>query len=129
MTPEARGRRRAGQNDVATRLNDQAYYQALALRKLGKDTEAKQKFEALLAFGQQSLKTPAAAPANAAARREERVSPRLRTASAYYLTGLARLGLDRKAEAKAAFTKAVESSPDHLAARMALAAKGGLGGE
>jgi hypothetical protein len=49
-------------------------------------------------------------------------SPRLQSANAHYLIGLGYLGLGDAAKAKAELTQAVDTSPDLLGARTALAA-------
>jgi hypothetical protein len=54
----------------------------------------------------------------------ERQSQRVRLASARYLAGLGHLGLGQEQMARSLFEKALEASPDHLWARVALGEMG-----
>jgi tetratricopeptide (TPR) repeat protein len=93
----------------------QSYYMALALKKLGRNDQAKAAFESLVETGKNALGQPA--PAG----RPGRVpSPRAQSANAHYLTGLGYLGLDEQAQAKAELSEAVEISPDLVGARSVL---------
>jgi Tfp pilus assembly protein PilF len=82
-------------------------------------------FQGLVDSGQTALKQPqgAAAPGGRAGggRADIGESPRARTASAHYISGLGYLGLNDQAKAKAELTEAVQLDPDLLGARTALA--------
>ncbi len=102
----------------------QAYYQALCYQKLGQNDRAGRLFQNLVESGQRALQQPqgAAAATGPGARRGRQQSPRVRLAEAHYVVGLGYLGLNEREKAKAELGKAVESSPDLLGARVALAA-------
>jgi tetratricopeptide (TPR) repeat protein len=99
------------------RRGAQSYYQALCLQKLSQPDKAKAMFQALVDSGQRALTEPA--PTEAGRGRPQ--SPRLRTANAHYTIGLGYLGLGDAAKAKAELSQAVQTSPDLLGARTALA--------
>jgi tetratricopeptide (TPR) repeat protein len=71
------------------------YYQALSLQKLGRDDDARRIFEKLAQAGQQ-------------------------TADSHYLAGLGNLGLNQPDKAKQELNLALQGSPDHLGAKVAL---------
>ncbi|HUU13144.1 MAG TPA: DUF5107 domain-containing protein [Terriglobia bacterium] len=96
------------------------YYQALALRRLGKEAEAKQIFADLVAQGERDLK--ASSSADYFAKFGEAQSEDLRAARAHYLIGLGYLGQGRREEARREFRQAVEKNVNHLGARTQLAA-------
>jgi tetratricopeptide (TPR) repeat protein len=98
----------------------QSYYQALCLQKLGQPDKAKALFQALVDSGQRALTGPAPADAGRGGRGQPQ-SPRLRAANAHYAMGLGYLGLGDAAKAKSELSQAVETSPDLLGARTALA--------
>ena len=102
----------------------QSYYQALCLQKLGQADKAKAMFQALVDSGQRTLTRPEPAEGGRGGRsgRGGLQSPRLRTANAHYSMGLGYLGLGDAAKAKSELSQAVETSPDLLGARTALAA-------
>jgi tetratricopeptide (TPR) repeat protein len=102
----------------------QSYYQALCLQKLGQPDKAKAIFQGLVDSGQRALTQPAPTEAGRGGRggRGGPQSPRLRAANAHYSIGLGYLGLGDTAKAKAELSQAVETSPDLLGARTALAA-------
>jgi tetratricopeptide (TPR) repeat protein len=102
----------------------QSYYQALCLQKLGQADKAKAMFQSLVDSGQRALTAPAPAEGGRGGRggRGGAQSPRLRTANAHYSIGLGYLGLGDAAKAKTELSQAVETSPDLLGARTALAA-------
>jgi tetratricopeptide (TPR) repeat protein len=77
---------------------DQRYFEAMALRKLGRNEDARARLQALL-------------DASRSARDQ---------AMAQYLAGLAHLGLDQQELAKRELAKALELRPDLLPAKMAL---------
>jgi tetratricopeptide (TPR) repeat protein len=106
--------------DSALNRGIQTYYQALALRKLGQADRVDPILRELItsgsaALGQSNDSADAATPALA------RQSPRSRTADAHYLIGLGYAGLGDKDKAREEFTLALQSSPDHLGAKTALA--------
>src|ERR1019366_832661 len=99
----------------------QSYYQALCLQKLGQADKAKTMFQGLVDSGQLALKQPAPTEAGRGGRGGRAQSPRLQAANAHYLIGLGYLGLGDAAKAKVELAQAVETSPDLLGARTALA--------
>jgi tetratricopeptide (TPR) repeat protein len=99
----------------------QSYYQALCLQKLGQADRAKTIFQGLVDSGQRALTQPASTEAGRGGGRGQPQSPRLRTANAHYAIGLGYLGLGDTAKAKSELSQAVETSPDLLGARTALA--------
>ena len=103
------------------RRGAQSYYQALCLQKLGQPGKAKAMFQALVDSGQRALTEPAPAEAGRGGRGQSQ-SPRLRSANAHYSIGLGYLGLGDAAKAKAELSQAIQTSPDLLGARTALAA-------
>jgi tetratricopeptide (TPR) repeat protein len=121
--PSGPGRRggMAGGGGVAAG-GDRSYYQALCLQKLGQADKAKAIFQSLVDSGQLALKQPAPTEAGRGGRGGRGQSPRLQSANAHYLIGLGYLGLGDAAKAKAELAQAVETSPDLLGARSALAA-------
>jgi tetratricopeptide (TPR) repeat protein len=94
------------------------YYQALALEKLSQADRAKPMFKQLIDAGTQAL--DAARSAEAQTKSGNPSGDRARVADAYYLVGLGQLGLNNQDKAKQEFSRALEVSPDHFAARMAL---------
>jgi tetratricopeptide (TPR) repeat protein len=99
----------------------QSYYQALCLQKLGQADKAKAMFQGLVDSGQRALTAPGPTEAGRGGRGQSQ-SPRLRSANAHYTMGLGYMGLGDAAKAKAELSQAVETSPDLLGARTALAA-------
>lgn len=112
--------KRAAAAGVA-RNSPQAYYQGLALEKLGDAERARTVFQGLVESGKNGLQQPASAAAGRGGRGGRAVSPRQRAANAHYLLGLGYLGLSDQAQAKAELGLAVQTSPDLLGARTALA--------
>ena len=102
-------------------MSAQVYYQAQALQRLGQADEAKTLFAGLVESGKSAMQQAAATGAGRGGRGGLAPSPRARTASAHYLTGLGYLGLNDRAQAKAELSQAVEMSPDLVGARIALA--------
>ena len=101
---------------------DQSYYQALCLQKLGQADKAGTMFQSLVNSGQAALKQPPpAAEGGRGGRGARGQSLRLRSANAHYMIGLGYLGLGDTARAKGELAQAVETSPDLLGARTALA--------
>jgi tetratricopeptide (TPR) repeat protein len=123
--PSGMGRRggAGGGFPVAAGGGAQSYYQALCLQKLGQADKAKAMFQALVDSGQRALTQPAPAEGGRGGRggRGGAQSPRLRAANAHYSVGLGYLGLGDTAKAKTELSQAVETSPDLLGARTALA--------
>ena len=78
-------------------------------------------FQSLVDSGQLALKQPPPAAAGRGGRGGAGQSPRLQSASAHYTIGLGYLGLGDAARARAELAQAVETSPDLLGARTALA--------
>ena len=93
------------------------YYQALALQKLGETGRAKTLFQQLVDTGTQNL----AKVSNPTPGADVPLAQRIQTADAHYLTGLGQLGLSEKDKAKQEFSLALQASPDHWAAKTALA--------
>lgn len=91
------------------------YYQAMAFQKLGQETQAQAAFKRLTA-------TPAADPV--ATGRNLSAAQRVSLGDAHYVLGLGALGDKNKEKAKAEFQAALQASPDHLAAKTALAGLG-----
>ena len=122
--PAPSGGRRGGGGGAVAAGGAQSYYQALCLQKLGQPDKAKAMFQALVDSGQHALTQAAPMEAGRGGRggRGGAQSPRLRTANAHYTMGLGYLGLGDAAKAKAELSQAVETSPDLLGARTALAA-------
>lgn len=116
VAPARRARRRV---DRLTARDLQAYYQALALRKLGETERAGKLMQGLVDAGNDSLKR-AAPKAGAKETSEGRRTQRMRLATAHYAAGLGYLGLDDKPKAKEELAKALEASPDHVGAKSAL---------
>jgi tetratricopeptide (TPR) repeat protein len=96
------------------------YYQALALRRLGKESEAKRILADLVAQGERELKVGALP--DYFAKFGEAQSEGLRAAQAHYLIGLGLLGQGKREEARREFQQAVEKNVNHLGARTQLAA-------
>jgi tetratricopeptide (TPR) repeat protein len=119
--PAQSGSGRRGGMPAATAGGAQSYFQALCLQKLGQADKAKAMFQALVDSGQRALTRPEPADAGRGGRGQSQ-SARLRSANAHYEIGLGYLGLGDAAKAKAELSQAVETSPDLLGARTALAA-------
>jgi tetratricopeptide (TPR) repeat protein len=93
------------------------YYEAMALEKLGQSDRSKALFQQLIDTGTQKLNGvhTAEPPTNSKSSGDQ-----TQVADAYYLVGLGQLGLNNPNSAKQEFSRALEASPDHFAARMAL---------
>jgi tetratricopeptide (TPR) repeat protein len=96
------------------------YYQALALRKLGRDADARRIYADLVAQGRRGLRASSAP--DYFAKFGEKQSEALRAGRAHYLIGLGYLGQGRRDEARSEFKRAVEENVNHLGARTQLAA-------
>jgi tetratricopeptide (TPR) repeat protein len=97
----------------------QTYFQALARRKLGQNTEAETALRGLVEAAERAL-NPETDPTGSAAAPRERLSARPRAALAHYVAGLGYAGLGQKAKAKSEFELALQSAPDSLGARTEL---------
>ena len=116
--PAAAGGRRGGAPGGSPEV--QSYYQALCLEKLGQTDRAQAMFRGLVDSGQHLLRQPDTAGGRGGAARPP--SPRATVANAHYLAGLGYLGLHEREKAKAELSQAVETSPDLVGAKSALAA-------
>ncbi|OHB66156.1 MAG: hypothetical protein A2Y77_13535 [Planctomycetes bacterium RBG_13_62_9] len=96
------------------------YYQALALQRLGEADRAKALFQQLVDTGTQTL----AKASNPTPGADVPLVQRIQAADAHYLTGLGQLGLGEKDKARQEFSLALQVSPDHWAAKTALAGAG-----
>ena len=112
--PEADGSR------PRRRTESQQYFQALAMQKLGQNEKATAIFQALVDSAAQSLKERSEIDFFASF--GEQQSQRSRLAQNHYQAGLGYLGLGEKQKAKQEMADALKVSPDHLAAKQALAA-------
>jgi tetratricopeptide (TPR) repeat protein len=112
---ERRGPGRRGGNPLANRA--QAYFQALALRKLGQNDRAEAALRDLVAAGEGAL---AATDESAEKQPGDGLSPRVRTATANYISGLGHAGLGETEKARANFNAALTAVPDHFGAKIAL---------
>jgi tetratricopeptide (TPR) repeat protein len=111
---------RGGSGGLISERSVQGYYQALAQKKLNQNAEAEAALRNLLetanrAIGQGSQREEAGETLGG------RQRFRIQTTLAHYVAGLARLGLGEKEKAKEEFSLALQSSPDHLGAKTALA--------
>ncbi|MBC7784774.1 MAG: DUF5107 domain-containing protein [Burkholderiales bacterium] len=109
------GGRRGGNSALIRGV--QQYYRGLASQKLGQTDGVSAIFEELVKSADAAVAAAATQPTTAPA---DRQSIRTRSATAHYLAGLGHLGLGDKDKARAALTAALEVSPDHLAAKVAL---------
>ncbi len=97
-----------------------AYFHAQALKKLGRDDEARPVFERLAKAGEQQLQS--AAQPDYFAKFGQRQSGPARQAQAHYLAGLGHLGLGQTDLAKDEFARALALDPAHLGANEQLVA-------
>jgi len=98
--------------------SEAAYFEALALRKLGRGNEAEEKLKALRAAAEERLKS---APAmDFFEKFGEKQSAAAGKAQANYLGGLASLGLGDPADAAVHFKAALAADPNFAAAARAL---------
>jgi tetratricopeptide (TPR) repeat protein len=98
--------------------DEQRFYQALALSRLGRTDEAIPIFNALIDTGLTRLEK--IQPIDFFASFGDQQSQRARLAQGHYLAGLGHQGLDQRDRARDAFSKTLEIRPDHLHARAAL---------
>jgi tetratricopeptide (TPR) repeat protein len=99
--------------------SEAAYFEALALRKLGRGGEAEEKLRALRTSAQERLKS--APSMDFFEKFGEKQSAAARNAQAHYLWGLASFGLSEAADAAAHFKAALAADPNFVAAARALA--------
>jgi tetratricopeptide (TPR) repeat protein len=122
VPPETEPSRRPGQGANLLVTGAQSYYQALSLQKLGQDSQAKTVFDDLVRSAEKVLQEPLEEAVQSGGGRRRLMSPQTREATAHYLAGLGYLGLKDMERARKEFTAAVQTSPDLLGARTALAA-------
>jgi tetratricopeptide (TPR) repeat protein len=95
-----------------------AYYQALALERLGQADRAKAIFAQLVDAGTARLGD--ATETKESSQSGVTSAQHTQIADAHYVVGLGQLGLNNREQAREEFTLALESSPDHYAAERAL---------
>ncbi len=115
-----RGGGRGGPGNQVSTRGVLRYYQALALRQLGKNDQAEPILRELLASGATALKQSDAPDTGGGFGGRPGQSPRSRAAAAHYVTGLGYSGLGEKDKARAEFSAALASAPDLLGAKLAL---------
>ena len=93
------------------------YYKGLALQKLGQNEKAIEQFNALNELAMKDRETDFFRSFDAG------YKGNVYNAQKQYIQGLAYLGLNKKQEAKSEFSKAVESDPGHIWARVYLDSK------
>jgi tetratricopeptide (TPR) repeat protein len=98
-----------------------SYYQALALEKLGESCRAQVLFQQLRDTGTSQFAT-AGPPALNSTPSYVPADVRSRLGDAYYLAALGYLGLNDTDKARQELTEALQISPDHLMAKMTIAA-------
>jgi len=98
----------------------QRYYQALSLRKLGKNENVEEIFRDLVKSGNESL-GQTSSQIDFFAKFGEQQSQRSRLANAHYMAGLGYLGLNEKDKARQELNQALDDGPDHLGAKTMLA--------
>lgn len=116
--PSRRGR---GENRDLSERSIQTYYQARALVKLGETARARDLFQGLVSAAETALKNNSA-PIDFFASFGKQQSQRSTIALAHYVAGLGYSGLGKTAKAKEEFQRALKACPDHLGARLSLAA-------
>ena len=110
-----------GSSDLDARGAKQLYYQALALRLLGRDSEARAIFARLTNAGEAAERVSLPRRTLPEGGRPQR-PPRAIAAESHYMLALGSLGLGDNARAEREFSLALETSPDLVDARTALAA-------
>jgi tetratricopeptide (TPR) repeat protein len=106
--------------DARAGLSETTYYQALALRQLGREDEARQKLEKMLRAAGEKRQEEAkrgfatSVPEFVFAERDQETRRRIHYT---YLIGLAHLGLGQMPEARSAFEAVLEQDPDHFGAQ------------
>jgi tetratricopeptide (TPR) repeat protein len=111
-SPATRRRRGEGEPEMM-------YYQGLAGLKLGRNSEANQIFDDLVAMGEKSLAV--GSDIDYFAKFGQKRSRRFRLADAHYLIGLGNLGKGETAKARDEFQAALKVNVNHLGATTQLA--------
>jgi tetratricopeptide (TPR) repeat protein len=119
------GRAAEPQGDPDAPAADGPYWQALALRELGRSAEAEERLRALLRAARAQARTEVRIPYFATSLPtlllfEDDLTARARQ-DARYLEGLALLGLGRRRAARVRFRTLLAERPDHLEAALRLA--------
>lgn len=109
-------RRRRG--NFLSNQSAQRFYQALALRKLGRETDAEEIFKELVESGTEALQRTSP-EIDSSTKFDEQSSQRTRLAMAHYVAGLGYLGLNEREKADRELTEALQVRPDHLGAKTA----------
>jgi tetratricopeptide (TPR) repeat protein len=104
--------------DITGASDEQRFYQAHSLARLGRTDEAIPIFNALIDTGSRRLDK--LQPIDFFASFGDQQSQRTRLAQGHYLAGLGHQGLHQRDRARDAFLKTLELRPDHLHARSAL---------
>jgi tetratricopeptide (TPR) repeat protein len=121
--PSAGGGRRGGGGETrALERQVQVYFQALARRKMGLDTEAETALRGILDAANRVIEQSGGGAGGLAAGRQ---APNARLAMAHYVAGLGQLGLGDQTKARAEFEAALSAAPDLLGAKLQLAAMHG----
>jgi tetratricopeptide (TPR) repeat protein len=100
--------------------SEQTYYRGLALRKLGRDVEARQLFDGLVDFAQKRIRTTPGM--DFFEKFGEKQSVRVEEARYRFLLGLGYAGKEAIGEAASEFRRALELDPNYDEARRALEA-------
>ncbi len=95
----------------------------MSLVKLGQADEAQKIFQAMVNSANESLQRGGSSGESADSS-ERQLSRRSRQAQLHYLAGLGYFGLGEKEKARQELARALESSPDHLGAKEAMAGIG-----
>jgi tetratricopeptide (TPR) repeat protein len=108
-----------GRHGIASEDPEVLYYQALAMRKLGRAAEADAIFDRLIKQGRETLAT--GGRVDYFAKFGERQSERARAAQGHYVLALGYLGAGKRTEAKAELEQAYKLNQNHLGAKTQLA--------
>ena len=108
MVTQGSGRRRRRDR------SEMSYFEGMAALKLGRNAEATQLFDDLIAGGNQAL--AAGSDVDYFAKFGQRRSDRLRLANAHYLIGLGNLGKGETAKARDEFQTTLKLDVNHLGA-------------
>ena len=92
-------------------LNENHFFRALSLEKLGDNDEAQEIFEGLISLGRERLQST---EADFFAKFGEKETPDDKLSNAYYLLGLGYLGKKINAEAEKMFKEAVRLNINHV---------------
>jgi tetratricopeptide (TPR) repeat protein len=111
------GSGRPGGNTLSQ--GEQQYYQALAKQKLGNKEGAEALFNELITTSATALNQPENSGADPS-RSGRRQAGATNTAVAHYNAGLGYLGQGNKTKAREEFNASLTSSPEYLAAKIAL---------